>query len=145
MNKHIALGALALSIAVACAPPCLAQSAQRSPEAERAEQAIADRVAALVRNDRQVAANVAGMGRASGAGIAFAREYAPFLLHSGGVDMYLKSLIKCEAGDARHCGVIDLLLPDLGATPPATASSPSSPTRCISVPIGQGVMATRCD
>jgi hypothetical protein len=101
MNKRISLGAFALFIGVACTVPCLAQSAGRSAQAKQAEQAIADRLAAFVRTDRQVAAKLAAAGRTSGAGMAFAREYAPFLLHSGGVDGYLKSLQKCEAGDAR--------------------------------------------
>jgi hypothetical protein len=145
MKKRITVGAFALFIGVACTIPCLAQSAQRSAQAKQAEQAIADRLAAFIGTDKQVAANVAAMGRTSGAGIAFAREHMPWLLHSGGVDLYLKSLQKCEAGEARHCGVIDLMLSEAEATPPAAISAPSSPTRCISVPIGQGMMATRCD
>jgi hypothetical protein len=143
MKKHITLGTVALAIGVAYTAPCFAQSAQLS--GPQAEQAIADRVAALARTDRQVAANLDALARTPGAGIAFARERMPWLLHSGGVAQYLATLQKCEAGETRYCGVVDLVLPELDTTPSATVSAPPSPTRCLSIPIGQGVMATRCD
>jgi hypothetical protein len=73
-------------------------------------------------------------------GIGFAKQWMPWVLDQKEVAGYLQSLKRCQAGDARHCKVIDLMLPST-----TTAQVPTtSGYGCLSFPIGDGSFATRC-
>ena len=72
-----------------------------------------------------------------GSGIAFAKQWFPWVLDPNQVAGYLQALKQCQAGDVRYCKAVDMMLP-------AVSTQAAQPDRCLSVPIGDGSFATRC-